>query len=138
MDCGDPRAQLFPRLSTLPRSLHRQPSVRLTNTKKNIQHNTAQLATMAVSVLNGVNGAEPGAQRLWVHPSPETTPMHSFLQHINKKYHLQLRSYKDLHAWSVENIAAFWGEVWNHVGIKASQPYEQVPIAADLPLLPSG
>ncbi|KAF4307983.1 AMP-dependent synthetase/ligase [Botryosphaeria dothidea] len=81
---------------------------------------------MAVSVLNGVNGAEPGAQRLWVHPSPETTPMHSFLQHINKKYHLQLRSYKDLHAWSVENIAAFWGEVWNQVGIKASQPYEQV------------
>ncbi|OJD30605.1 acetoacetate-ligase [Diplodia corticola] len=81
---------------------------------------------MAVTCTNGVNGAEPAAKRLWTHHSPQSTPMHAFLQHINKKYHLQLKSYDDLYTWSVENIAAFWGEVWHNVGIKASQPYEQV------------
>ncbi|KAH7063531.1 hypothetical protein B0J12DRAFT_715951 [Macrophomina phaseolina] len=81
---------------------------------------------MAIGILNGANGADTGVQRLWVHRSPESTPMHAFLQHINKKYHLQLKSYKDLHGWSVENIAAFWGEVWKCVGVKASQPYEKV------------
>ncbi|KAF9629263.1 AMP-dependent synthetase/ligase [Lasiodiplodia theobromae] len=81
---------------------------------------------MAVSYTNGTNGAEPAAKRLWTHHSPQNTPMHAFLQHINKKYHLQLKSYDDLYAWSIENIAAFWGEVWDYVGIKASQPYEEV------------
>lgn len=82
--------------------------------------------TMAVGYLNGANGADPAAQKLWTHPSPQSTPLHAFLQHINKKYHLQLKSYQDLYTWSVENIAAFWGDVWHYVGIKASQPYEEV------------
>ncbi|GME28222.1 AMP-dependent synthetase/ligase [Neofusicoccum parvum] len=81
---------------------------------------------MAVGYLNGANGADPAAQKLWTHPSPQSTPLHAFLQHINKKYHLQLKSYQDLYTWSVENIAAFWGDVWHYVGIKASQPYEEV------------
>ncbi|KKY15996.1 putative acetoacetyl- synthase [Diplodia seriata] len=81
---------------------------------------------MAVSYTNGANGTEPAAKKLWTHPSPQSTPMYAFLQHINKKYHLKLKSYHDLYTWSTENIAAFWGEVWHTVGIKASQPYEEV------------
>ena len=52
--------------------------------------------------------------------------MWKFMQDVNKKYGLQLNNYDDLYNWSIENIAKFWGEVWETTGVKASQPYEQV------------
>ena len=37
-----------------------------------------------------------------------------------------VENYEELWQWSVDNIAAFWGEVWSYTGIVASTPYEQV------------
>ena len=35
-------------------------------------------------------------------------------------------NYEDLWQWSVKNIGAFWGEVWQYTGMVSSTPYEQV------------
>ena len=45
-------------------------------------------------------------------------------------FHLiRSKNYDDLYSWSIENIANFWGEVWDVTGVKASQPYEKVDAA---------
>ncbi|KAE8848322.1 hypothetical protein PTNB85_02165 [Pyrenophora teres f. teres] len=65
---------------------------------------------------NGSNGTPYGSKLLWEHGSPETTPMHQFLQSVNKTRGLQLSSYKELHQWSIENIDQFWQRTWEFVG----------------------
>jgi len=75
--------------------------------------------------MNGDGTASIGT-KLWEHPAPESTTMWDFLQTINRKHGLQLKTYKELHQWSIDNIAAFWGEVWHYTGIKASAPYQEV------------
>jgi acetoacetyl-CoA synthetase len=39
---------------------------------------------------------------------------------------LEFASYHDLWRWSVDEIEAFWGSVWDYIGIVASQPAEVV------------
>ncbi len=65
-------------------------------------------------------------EELWRHSSPTSTRMWEFLELVNKKHNLQLQSYHDLYRWSIEDIAAFWGEVWHFTGIRASTQFEQV------------
>lgn len=65
---------------------------------------------------------------LWRHKSPESTPMWRFIQTLNVKYELQLKNYNDLYQWSIENISAFWSEIWHELGIKAPKPYSKVGI----------
>jgi len=57
---------------------------------------------------------------LWRHPNPETTQMWHFLQEVNNKYGLELKTFHDLYQWSIEHIADFWLMTWLHVGIQAS------------------
>lgn len=66
------------------------------------------------------------AIELWRHPNPESTRMWEFKELVNKKYGLELQSYDDLYAWSIENIAPFWGETWHFMGIKASKSFDKV------------
>jgi hypothetical protein len=85
------------------------------------------MATTSSDVSNGVAAAgSGGVQKLWEHPDPESTHMWKFMQDVNKKHQLQLKTYDDLYKWSIEHIADFWGEVWKTTGVKASQPYNQV------------
>ncbi|KAF2189073.1 acetoacetate-CoA ligase [Zopfia rhizophila CBS 207.26] len=72
------------------------------------------------SIANSTNGVPKAPKLLWEHPAPKSTPMWAFLKHVNEKYKLQLKSYDELHKWSVDNIADFWGTVWEYVGIRAS------------------
>jgi len=83
------------------------------------------MADHSDAATNGDGTASIGT-KLWEHPAPESTTMWDFLQTINRKYGLQLKTYKELHQWSIDNIAAFWGEVWHYTGIKASAPYQEV------------
>ena len=72
-------------------------------------------------------------QPLWT-PSEERSKnnqMMQFQQIIEDRYHLSFSSYRDLHQWSIENPADFWGEVWSFCGIQASQPYNNVLRNAD-------
>ncbi|KAF2213152.1 hypothetical protein CERZMDRAFT_40041 [Cercospora zeae-maydis SCOH1-5] len=68
----------------------------------------------------------PQAEKLWQHPSPETTKLYDFLQKVNLKYNKSFQTYDDLHQWSITDIAASWEEIWHYVGIRTSAPYEQV------------
>jgi acetoacetyl-CoA synthetase len=76
---------------------------------------------------NGTNGTKGGA-KLWEQsiPDREATVMYKFMVLLNRKHGLQLKTYDDLHQWSIFNIATFWGEVWDFTGVKASQPYSLV------------
>jgi acetoacetyl-CoA synthetase len=51
--------------------------------------------------------------------------MWEFMTLINQKYGKDLGSYKELHRWSVENVAEFWGEVWDFTGVKGTR-FKQV------------
>lgn len=74
---------------------------------------------------NAFAGVAP-SKELWRHPDPASTPMWQFLQAVNQKHNLHLNGYPDLYKWSVDNVAQFWDEVWQFVGIVSSQPYSQV------------
>ncbi|PPJ57111.1 hypothetical protein CBER1_00487 [Cercospora berteroae] len=68
----------------------------------------------------------PQAEKLWQHPSPETTKLYDFLQKVNQKYNKSFQTYNDLYQWSITDISASWEEIWHYVGIRTSAPYEKV------------
>lgn len=70
------------------------------------------------------------APELWRHENPTGTQMWKFVQHVNAKYGLALNDYPSLYRWSVDNIAAFWEEVWDFAGVNASRRFDQVLVDA--------
>jgi acetoacetyl-CoA synthetase len=63
---------------------------------------------------------EPSEQRI------KESNMYRFMQNVNRTYKTNFTDYDKLYQWSVENIAAFWGEIWDFAGIKATKHYDQV------------
>jgi len=63
---------------------------------------------------------------LWENDDREATYMWEFLQKVNKKYRLDLKTYDDLHAWSIHNVAEFWGETWDFTGMQSAAPFTKV------------
>ncbi|MFO7748756.1 MAG: acetoacetate--CoA ligase [Desulfobacteraceae bacterium] len=63
---------------------------------------------------------EPSQERV------ENSNMFRFMQRVNEKYDKRFVDYDGLYNWSVENLEAFWTEMWDFAGIKASKPYEEV------------
>ncbi len=56
---------------------------------------------------------------LWT-PSPERVArsrIASFIAEVNRRHQLDLKTYRDLHAWSVTQRAAFWDLVWDFGGV---------------------
>ncbi len=49
-----------------------------------------------------------------------------FIEFVNQRHGLNIQDYHDLYRWSVEDIPAFWAAVWDFVGIRTSQDYDQV------------
>ncbi|KAI4861609.1 acetoacetate-CoA ligase [Hypoxylon rubiginosum] len=70
--------------------------------------------------------AKPVATELWRHPDPSSTQMYKFLRHVKAKYDIETEDYPALYKWSIENVSAFWEEVWQYCGIRASRPYSCV------------
>jgi acetoacetyl-CoA synthetase len=67
-------------------------------------------------------------QTLWT-PSPEMitgSQMYRFMVHVNEKYKDHISSYDELHRWSVEDPAAFWGTFWHYCGIKFYRNFDTV------------
>jgi len=80
-------------------------------------------------------------RELWRHPDPKSTNMDVFRKRTNARYGLNLQvrccasgtqpawigwdadlgpvkqTSADLHKWSVDNLSAFWGDIWDTVGI---------------------
>lgn len=60
---------------------------------------------------------------LWV-PSEENikkTNISRFINLVNKRHGLKIRSYDDLYRWSVENIKDFWEAMWKFADVMASR-----------------
>lgn len=57
-----------------------------------------------------------------------------FIADVNARHNLNVRSYAELHRWSVDRIPEFWAEVWDFAGLKASNRYDKV--VEDLAVFP--
>jgi acetoacetyl-CoA synthetase len=62
---------------------------------------------------------EPSEQRI------KETNMFRFMQTVNQTQGTNCTDYSELYQWSVENIEAFWAEMWRFAGIKASKDYQR-------------
>ena len=94
----------------------------------NWQWSSRDITTMEEPSSNNLQEATntATATELWHPPSPEQTQIYSFKQQISQKYKQHLPTYHDLWQWSVDHPAAFWGEVWEFAGVKASRTYSEV------------
>ncbi|MCU0598146.1 MAG: acetoacetate--CoA ligase [Desulfobacterales bacterium] len=52
--------------------------------------------------------------------------MQRFMQAINHKYHLDIKDYRKLYQWSVDNIPDFWAVLWDFAEIKYSRSYDRI------------
>ncbi|MBE0557327.1 MAG: acetoacetate--CoA ligase, partial [Proteobacteria bacterium] len=52
--------------------------------------------------------------------------MYRFMTYVNGRHQQNFTDYDGLYAWSVSNIADFWADVWDFVGVKASRRYDEV------------
>ena len=44
-----------------------------------------------------------------------------FIEYANGKHGIKIRTYRDLHQWSIEKIPDFWARMWEFADIKASR-----------------
>lgn len=65
-------------------------------------------------------------RKLWEHPNPKGTLTYKFMQTANKEHRLNLKSWDDLQAWSVDQRSDFWGLLFKEHPIIHSGKYEQV------------
>ena len=65
---------------------------------------------------------------LWK-PSEErarNSNMYRFMLFVNERREQNFTHYDGLYEWSVNNIPAFWADVWDFVGIRSSRGYDRV------------
>ena len=65
---------------------------------------------------------------LWK-PSEErarNSNMYRFMLFVNERRDQNFTNYDGLYEWSVNNIPAFWADVWDFVGIRSSRGYDHV------------
>ena len=63
---------------------------------------------------------------LWKPRKPEKTKISEMIDDINKSYGKDIHSYEELHKWSIENISAFWNEIWSKCRIIHSVGFTEV------------
>ncbi|CAG9993650.1 unnamed protein product [Clonostachys byssicola] len=76
------------------------------------------------------------AEELWRHSDPASTAMWRFIQNVNVKHNLNISDYKGLYRWSIDNVALFWEECWNFVGIKGEVDGKLKAFPEDAPMFP--
>jgi len=50
----------------------------------------------------------------------------NFLAFVNQKYRLKIKSYPELHRWSVDEVSNFWSAIWDYTGIVCSRRFDTV------------
>ncbi|KAH8594528.1 acetoacetyl-CoA synthetase-like protein [Bisporella sp. PMI_857] len=63
---------------------------------------------------------------LWKHPHPQSTAMYKFMQEINSKQNLQLKTYQELHSYSVVNRSKFWDQCLHFLNLIYTGSYTTV------------
>jgi len=69
-----------------------------------------------------------GPTPLWSPPEirRNASRMQAFLQNAGQQHDRTLRSYNELHHWSVSDVDAFWRQIWQFCGILGDGPGETV------------
>ncbi|TMI72886.1 acetoacetate--CoA ligase, partial [Candidatus Bathyarchaeota archaeon] len=49
-----------------------------------------------------------------------------FIAFVNQKYRLKIKSYSELHRWSVDKASDFWSAIWDYTGIVYSRRFDTV------------
>lgn len=64
---------------------------------------------------------------LWRHPDPSRTNLARFMRHVSLRHpdHVPF-NYPTLYEWSVNDVSAFWAQVWDFCGVRASSKYHHV------------
>src|SRR5262249_28263199 len=73
--------------------------------------------------------------RLWS-PSPERiarSRLRHYMDWLAAERGLHFADYNVLWQWSVSDLEAFWGTVWDYFAIKAHKPYSRVLASRDMP-----
>ncbi len=67
-------------------------------------------------------------QPLWAPTAQqiEKTNLHRFMQFVNARLGVDFQDYDALYRWSVDDIPAFWGALWDYFDIQCSRPYDAV------------
>lgn len=66
------------------------------------------------------------ASPIWTPTCVGHTSFTAFRHYVNRKCGLELRTYRDVHSWSVADIPQFSEAVFNFVGMTISTPYSKV------------
>ena len=56
--------------------------------------------------------------KIWEHSGFKDSNLFRFLSFVNSKYGLALKTYSELHNWSVENLGNFWSSVASFFAVK--------------------
>ncbi len=59
--------------------------------------------------------------------------MARFMRWVSDRHGLDLDGYGALWEWSVDELEAFWADVWEFTGVVASKPYERVLSSREMP-----
>ncbi|KAK4541105.1 hypothetical protein LTR36_008330 [Oleoguttula mirabilis] len=65
-------------------------------------------------------------RKLWEPADPESSLARKFMKEANRKQNRSLRSWDDLHAWSVDHPSEFWGEIFQQYPLIHSGRYDVV------------
>ncbi|PVI04358.1 acetoacetate-CoA ligase [Periconia macrospinosa] len=66
-------------------------------------------------------------RKLWEHPDPSSTAMYKFLEASNRKYGIDMRTYRDLYNWSVgPKRTDFWAHLWEFAPLIHSGRFTEV------------
>ncbi|KAI0124233.1 acetoacetate-CoA ligase [Xylariales sp. AK1849] len=65
-------------------------------------------------------------RKLWEHPNPQETQMYKFMQRINQKYNLKLKTFWDLYQFSITRRSEFWTQMFGYVNLIYAGSYDQV------------
>lgn len=56
----------------------------------------------------------------------QQTSLDKFRRLVNARFHLNINSYHELHAFSIDRLEDFWATVWDFAGIRASSRFDRV------------
>ncbi|OTA67402.1 acetoacetyl-coenzyme A synthetase [Hypoxylon sp. EC38] len=62
-------------------------------------------------------------RKLWEHPNPEKTQMYEFMQILNRKYGIGLKTFQDLYQFSVAKRSDFFAEVFEYSNLLYTGSY---------------
>jgi acetoacetyl-CoA synthetase len=72
---------------------------------------------------------------LWTPPDDlrESTEIGRFMQWLADRRGLDFADYEALRRWSITDLEAFWGAIWEFFEVRASQPYDRVLGSREMP-----